>query len=369
MRHRWLCVLAIVGAWAAIALPAVAMLAARDMRPAQWLVLATLVPVVAMATRHFLLASRLHRRNRQLTKALTQLRRAEQLAGVGRWSVDIVTGQHRWSEEVCAILGLDPETPPSTELLVKIMPEGVVQLEATLASHINDREPYVVEFEVENPHLGTRVLRARACNSHSLAGEREQVFMVVQDVTEDYIRVAAAERDRAEARLREEEATRLAHTDTLTGLPNRRAAMAALDRAIVTARNCRGELGLILFDIDHFKQVNDRHGHAAGDRVLAEIGRIVARATRDGQLAARIGGEEFLMIVPGAPELATRGAAERLRLAIEAGTALASAPQVTVSVGQAMLGPGDTSLTLFARADEALYAAKRAGRNRVALAA
>ncbi|MEZ5681975.1 MAG: sensor domain-containing diguanylate cyclase [Erythrobacter sp.] len=359
----------IIAIWALLALPAGLLLADGGAHPSLWLGIATIVPMMAIIVRHLMLSFRLDQKNRELSENLTQLQLAEQLAGVGRWSVDIPTRQHRWSEEVCAIVGVPIGTPPGADLLGKLMPDGLRQMETTFYSHRNDREPFVVEFEIENPHSGTRVLRAKARNSHSPEGAREQVFMVVRDVTEEYTRVATAERDRAEALAREEEARRLANTDALTGLPNRRAAMAALDRAIIAARAGRSGLGLIVFDIDHFKRVNDTHGHAVGDRVLAEVGRIAARNCREGQLAARVGGEEFLMILSDASEPAVSGAAERLRLAIEAGTALAPLPGVTVSLGRAMLGPGDTSLTLFARADEALYAAKKGGRNRVALAA
>lgn len=327
------------------------------------------LPMILLACRHAAVSQGLRRRNRDLRQDISQLRMAEQLAGVGRWSIDIASGQHRWSTEVCAIVGVPPDTPPTPGVLADILVDGLSQMEATFLSHLEDREPFIVEFEVENPIIGTRILRARACNAHSPEGVREHVFMVVQDVSEEYTRVAMAERDREEALAREREAQELANTDPLTGLPNRRAAMMALDRAIIGARADGSELGLIVFDIDHFKHVNDRHGHPAGDRVLAEVGRIAMRNCRDGQLAARVGGEEFLMLIANANEPAVAGAAERLRLAIEAGTAMAPVPNVTISLGRAMLRPGDTSLTLFVRADDALYAAKRSGRNRVALAA
>lgn len=369
LRPRWLSVPVSLAACALLALPADFSPRAFTMRPELGLGFAMLVIIALIAARHLLLSRRLDRRNRELTDNLTQLRLAEQLAGLGRWCVDIASRQHRWSEEVCPIVGLPPQTPPTPALLERLMPEGLRQMETTFYRHRSDREPFVVEFEVESPERGTRLLRARASNSHSPEGVREQVFMVVQDVTEEYLRVLTAERARAEAIAREAEATRQANTDALTGLPNRRAAMAALDRAIIAARRGEGTIGLIVFDIDHFKQVNDSHGHVVGDRVLAEVGRIAARNAREGQMAARIGGEEFMMILAGAGEAAVGEAAERLRLAIETGTSLAPMPTVTVSIGQAMLRPRDTSLTLFARADAALYAAKRAGRNCVAQAA
>ncbi len=193
--------------------------------------------------------------------------------------------------------------------------------------------------------------------------------MVVRDVTEEYSQVARIEQERAAALREAEEARQQANTDALTGLANRRSAMQALDREIMRARHSGDPLALLVFDVDHFKAVNDTHGHTQGDLVLTEIGRIIRQQKRDGQFAARVGGEEFLMILPGTNGRAASAAAERLRLAIDHGTRSSDAPSVTVSVGHAALVPGDTSLTLFARADEALYAAKRGGRNQVRLAA
>ncbi|MDP4575734.1 sensor domain-containing diguanylate cyclase [Qipengyuania sp. G39] len=294
---------------------------------------------------------------------------ADELAGIGRLSFDPASGRHRWSREFCRIAGLPPMTAPDEACLEALMPQGLKQMRVTLARHAKDRETYTVEFEIENPQLGTRLLRARARNMFSPEGACEQVLMVVRDVTEDYSQVARIEEARAAAVREAEEARQQANTDALTGLANRRSAMQSLDREIMRARQSGEPLALLVFDVDHFKAVNDTHGHAQGDLVLAEMGGIIRRQKRDGQFAARVGGEEFLMILPGADGRAASAAAERLRLAIDHGTRMADAPSVTVSVGHAALGPGDTSLTLFARADEALYAAKRGGRNQVRLAA
>ena len=162
---------------------------------------------------------------------------------------------------------------------------------------------------------------------------------------------------------------RLAEIDPLTGIANRRAAMSALDRSLVTHREEGRSTALLLFDIDDFKGVNDRHGHPAGDKVLRRIAELAQRQARLGDCVARIGGEEFLWIRPDCDEDCAQDAAERLRWAVEAGTALAPMPGVTISVGWAVQQAQDTSLTLLARADAALYAAKREGRNRVRAAA
>ncbi len=155
----------------------------------------------------------------------------------------------------------------------------------------------------------------------------------------------------------------LAMTDELTGLPNRRRALAALDAAIEAGSGA----ALLILDIDHFKRINDRHGHAVGDSVL----RAVAAAWRQ-QLGpevtlGRLGGEEFVAVLPGATLAQGRELAERLRrsaAALDLSGWLAD-HSLTTSIGVTALAPGDTVAAALARADTALYRAKESGRDRV----
>ncbi|MBX7457767.1 GGDEF domain-containing protein [Qipengyuania sp. 1NDH17] len=301
----------------------------------------------------------------KLSRSVDQLETAEGLAGYGRWCIEIEPRRHLWSEEMCHLAGLPPGTPPREDILERIMPEGMEQIETVLDAHAQDREPFAIEFEVAERGEGLHILRARARNVFSAEGVREQVFMVVKDVSETY----ALRRDRDEALERAAQAQREANTDALTGLANRRYTMAELDRAVMEARRDEKPLSVIVFDIDHFKQVNDRHGHPVGDKVIAMVGDIATRQAREFDIVGRIGGEEFLWILPDCKSEAALRAAERLRWAIEAGTHSAPIPSITISAGHAEIEAGDASLILFARADAALYEAKRGGRNRVAQAA
>ena len=301
----------------------------------------------------------------KLRRNVDQLETAEGLAGYGRWCVEIEPRRHLWSEEMCHLAGLPPGTPPREDILGRIMPEGMAQIVMVLEAHAGDRKPFAIEFEVARPGAATRILRAKARNVFSGEGVREQVFMVVKDVSETY----ALRRDRDEALERAAQAQRDANTDALTGLANRRYTMAELDRAVMEARRDEKPLSVIVFDIDHFKQVNDRYGHPAGDKVIAMVGEIARRQAREFDIIGRIGGEEFLWILPDCVSEAALRAAERLRWAIEAGTHSAPIPSITISAGHAEIEAGDASLILFARADAALYEAKRGGRNRVARAA
>jgi two-component system cell cycle response regulator len=163
---------------------------------------------------------------------------------------------------------------------------------------------------------------------------------------------------------------RMAATDPLTSLRNRRYVDTHLPRMIDNAVAQGAPLSLLAFDLDRFKAVNDTYGHAAGDAILKEFARRLLDNTRSVDLTARLGGEEFMVVMPDAALSDAQAAAERVRAAIETpgfdfeGTVI----PVTVSVGVAALRHGDdTVASLMARADAALYIAKAGGRNRVIL--
>lgn len=173
---------------------------------------------------------------------------------------------------------------------------------------------------------------------------------------------------RAEQRARE--ATLLASTDELTGIANRRAFMSQLDREIAGATEFGWPLAVAMFDVDHFKLVNDRYGHAVGDRVLQLISARAASVVRGGDLVGRLGGEEFGILMPGATLDEAAHVAERLREAMETVAELdESLPGVTISIGIAARESQRSAKELLASADVALYAAKGEGRNRVRIAA
>jgi len=161
----------------------------------------------------------------------------------------------------------------------------------------------------------------------------------------------------------------LATTDSLTGLYNRRQIMARLEEEC--ERIQRGGIGLscIMLDVDHFKQVNDTHGHQQGDEVLKMIARQARASLRAYDVVGRYGGEEFIVLLPETDLETAQAVAERLRLAIQASAILKTAtgqPQpTTVSLGLTQWRSGDTVDALIHRADEALYRAKANGRNRI----
>ena len=156
-------------------------------------------------------------------------------------------------------------------------------------------------------------------------------------------------------------------SDALTGFRNRRWLDQTLPRIVQRHLHASEPLCIAMMDVDHFKQVNDAYGHAAGDAVLLHVGRLVRANLRPADFAARIGGEEFVLVFPQTSMPGAISAAERLREAI-ADAAFDydghPLPQVTVSLGLVALERSANSLELLARADDALYAAKQSGRNR-----
>ncbi|WP_158213297.1 GGDEF domain-containing protein [Pigmentiphaga sp. NML080357] len=170
--------------------------------------------------------------------------------------------------------------------------------------------------------------------------------------------ILAATMDRIEDLKRER------NEDPLTGLLNRRGFH---EHAAAWERRRERPLSLIACDVDHFKQINDRYGHAAGDQVLRRTASLVARLLRAGDVASRMGGEEFLILLPGTDAAEARALAQEMRKAIETEryAGLSEGLRITASFGVAQMEPRESMADLAARVDRLLYAAKRHGRNRV----
>ena len=165
-------------------------------------------------------------------------------------------------------------------------------------------------------------------------------------------------------------ARKRALTDTLTGLANREALYGAVDSAIQDAEAHDTVLCLLLVDIDHFKRVNDTHGHLVGDRVIRFVASTLKRLIKGKDTAARFGGEEFAVVLPDTPASGAMALAENIRRAIADARLVRSdtrepLSQITVSVGVGSYRRGEEANALFDRTDQALYAAKSGGRNRV----
>lgn len=157
---------------------------------------------------------------------------------------------------------------------------------------------------------------------------------------------------------------RLALTDELTGLSNRRAGEQAVAREVARVYRTGQPLSFALFDVDHFKRVNDTCGHALGDRVLRAVGLLISGFLRGGDHAVRWGGEEFLAILGDVSIDGGRATAERIRAAV-ASLSVEGVGPVTISAGVSEFERGESAEAALSRADVKLYEAKAGGRNRV----
>jgi two-component system cell cycle response regulator len=228
------------------------------------------------------------------------------------------------------------------------------------------RSVLAIPFALDRRRSGVFFLRTERGERALSAEDADFAGIVIRAAVAAIRRAQALESTRADNRRLEE----LATTDALTRLMNRRALLERLSVEVDRARRFRQQLSLLMLDIDHFKGINDQHGHLVGDGILREMGTLLGGAVRTVDVVARYGGEEFVVILP---ETATDGAVvfgERLRERVaEHRFDLGTEPifHLTCSVGVAtfpsprVASPED----LFARADEALYRAKSGGRNQV----
>lgn len=228
------------------------------------------------------------------------------------------------------------------------------------------RSVLAIPFSLDRRRSGLFFLRTERGDRTLSQEDADFAEIVIRAAVAAIRRAQALESTRADNRRLEE----LATTDALTRLINRRALLERLSVEVDRARRFKSQLSLLMLDLDHFKAVNDAHGHLGGDEVLREMGNLLAGAVRTIDVVARYGGEEFIVILP---ETATEGAivfAERLRRCVEEQPfeiAQERKCHLTCSIGVATFPSPRVASTedLFARADEALYRAKSGGRNQV----
>ena len=317
----------------------------------------TTLPLAALLVVRQRLARRLEQSNRRLLQA-------EAAALVGHWRVDLIHWTIQWSDQAYRIHGLEPGTPVDVGYSVEqYLPEDGTAVRKILRDAVRTGTPFEYQGRIRRTDGEIRHVKSHGSIEMNRSGKAVGIFGTVQDVTEtvENARILEAARSAAE---------RVANTDMLTGLPNRRHALAFLEKALAGARDHGAPLAVAIFDIDHFKRINDTHGHAVGDEVIRRVGQRARGALREQDLLGRIGGEEFVCVLQRSSAQAAEIVAERVRKAVEVGTATdTDLPNATISVGLAVYD-GDSDIEeLMHRADQALYRAKREGRNRLRMAA
>lgn len=290
------------------------------------------------------------------------MRRAEEIAHLGWYDYDVAAETIHLTPEFAAHLGF-PHVPSGCVHGA----DAASYVEVFRAAiHPDDRDRYAsiiadskwlrteFDFRIVTPANDVRHLFTRIHRTVDRSGRRVRDFGVILDITE---------RKRLEEDLRA-----LALTDPLTGVANRRTFEASGRREVERARRYAKPFAIIIIDIDHFKKVNDSHGHDVGDVVLKEVAKVCAAQLRGTDIFARFGGEEFIALLPETDLKAGVILAERLRQAVGLQPIFSHKGPVvvTASLGLAAYQPQDKSLDdVVKRSDEALYAAKHGGRNRV----
>ncbi len=259
------------------------------------------------------------------------------------------------SESIARVLGFAPAELVGVNVLDLVHPDdlaSMAQIFSALAQP--NSEPVNVEMRVR--HKNGEILTIEGDGANLL--ENPLIHGIVLNAHDISMR-----------KQMEDDLRRLAWTDALTGLHNRRHFFELAEQETARSQRYGRSLAVLMIDIDHFKAVNDTYGHQAGDAVLQKLSAVAGKVSRGSDIIRRIGGEEFALLLPETEAHQAAAAAERLRVAL-AETAVqapgAPALHVTVSIGVTTLMPADGTFdTILARADAALYAAKGSGRNRI----
>ena len=208
--------------------------------------------------------------------------------------------------------------------------------------------------------LSAAVIAAVALGDAALANDVQKLMFVVTSLVVSLFSFVFASR----SELQHSQLEALASRDPLTGASNRRGMEGMLETAMASSVRSGKPLGLLIFDLDRFKQINDDFGHEAGDQVLVQVSDVVRGSTRTDDRFFRLGGEEFGLLLPGANDATLQDIAESLRGAVES-EVQCNGRNVTVSIGVSRFRPGESASDWLSRTDAAMYRAKRAGRNRV----
>ena len=267
-----------------------------------------------------------------------------------------------------AFMILTPEAE-SAQLAAEVKLEEAMSESAQLAAALPALASYAVLAAVSfllHHRVERRLGALRALFDEARDGDFRRTYDVEGDPHADAVTAVGAAFNELRAEL-----APLVNADPATGCLNRRGFAIQMERAIAEARRRQGDVALLAVDLDHFKQINDRFGHLVGDEVLYEIATMLSEAVSEEGVVARMGGEEFTVLLPWADAEAAGAVAERMmtKLRTRGCLALPQGTPVTMSIGIAAerIVSSDAGSALRARADEALYAAKRSGRDRVLL--
>ena len=292
----------------------------------------------------------------------------------GVWYWDLEHPEHEWmNTRFWELLGYDPNTKPhSPEAWQDIIhPDDLKTAIANFHAHCaNPDHPYDQVVRYRHASGSTVWVRCRGVAIRDEYGSPVRMLGAHNDITELKETEEKLRQEAEKLRQLKEELKAQALQDELTGLYNRRAMREHFLWAVRNAKRRDESLSVLLLDIDHFKQINDQHGHDIGDRMLTQVSKVIADEARESDLVARIGGEEFVVLLHSVDSHKSLHIANRIRKAVEALNEHGIRPTVSVGVATVEakeLGTEEEEAdykSLMRKADLALYRAKHEGRNR-----
>ena len=304
----------------------------------------------------------------ELQRSQARLTTAQHTARLGNWEWDLISGRGYWSSEVYRLFGYEPGEfwPDYGKFIERVHPDDRGEIDAAVAAARTVGTPYAVDYRIALPDGSIRHLHVQGLVDCDTTGRPVLMLGTVQDVSE---------RKQSEERIR-----KLAYYDSLTHLPNRQLYNEQLNFALSSARRHTSKVATVLFDLDHFKRINETLGHSVGDRLLVAVAerlrlcvrdydavsRAEADSSKSGTTLARLGGDEFILAMADIDRVEDAAkAAHRLIQAMQAPFRLDEHEiVVTASIGISLYpDDGEDAETLLKNADSALYHAKDAGRN------
>lgn len=309
-----------------------------------------------------------------LRKSERSLKLAQTMAHLGHWELNVGSGDMCWSDEIYRILGYDPDKhPPSYHAFLQaVHPEDRERVEKHIAA-AHEGVGFDIEFRIVLSDGRTRVFHGMGEVTLLGADMLPQLIGTLRDITmPEHTELLGIVQDITGQKELQWKLEREARTDPLTGCANRRHFLELAEHELARARRYSEDVSVLMMDLDHFKEINDQHGHAVGDLVLQRLVQVCQATLRAEDTVGRLGGEEFAVLLPESGADKAREVAGRLCRAIAAtDVSMPGKPsfRFSTSIGTATLDREDSGIgAILDRADHALYAAKNAGRNRVAAA-
>lgn len=287
------------------------------------------------------------------------LDQAQQLGNMGSWEWDITNNDLIWSDHIFRLFGYKPQsfTPTYPKFLARIHPDDRQQVEDAVNNAVQNNHPYEIDHRILTPDGQIRYVHEIGHVSYNNNQQPIRMIGTVLDITE--------------RKIAEEKIKQLAYHDSLTGLPNRSLLLDRLEIQLATAKRHKTKFALLFIDLDGFKQVNDQYGHKMGDKLLQEVACRLEDSTRKMDTVARIGGDEFVVLVNElVPPNAVQTVSEKILQTINRPFQLHSEITVNVSasIGVAIYpDDGHSADDLLTCSDNAMYSAKKEGKNRVRL--